>query len=117
MEEFKRGDILEGTKRKFNEAYHPVVFINGPGFSPLAVILTHSNKFPCNIKLFGSYVQEDSSYFVAHLIEKMAIWGPYTKVGELIEEDIKLIESSVSKSLITWDQYLDYKKDGCPEHS
>ena len=69
--------------------------------------------------LAGEY-DGKQSYFVAHLIEKMAEWGPYKKSNKLklSSDDLKLIESYVSnKSPITWDRYEKvYAKNGCPEH-
>jgi len=116
MNPFKKGDVLLGQKRNFEEAYHPIVFINGPVFAPSAVILTHSAKFPCNIKLSGKYGLE-SSYFVAHLIEKLAEWGPYKKIGQLSTSDLILIEKHISnQSPITWAEYEKYNKNGCPQH-
>jgi hypothetical protein len=113
---FKKGDILSGQKRKFDEAYHPVVFIDGPDFAPLVVILTHSDNFPCNTKLSGTY-DKNCSYFIAHLIEKMSEWGPYKKISELAEEDINFIETHISKNPITWKQYKEYTRNGCPDHN
>lgn len=81
MNNFKRGDILRGTRQSFNEAYHPVVFIDGPEFAPFAVILTHKDDHPCNFKLSGTY-DGKPQYVVAHLIEKLAEWGPYQKKRE-----------------------------------
>ena len=115
MNKFKKGDILIGSKRKFDEARHPIVFINGPDLAPQAVILTHSANFPCNIKLSKIY-DRDASYFVAHLIEKMSEWGPYKKVGKLTKDDISLIEDNISDHVITWKQYKSYTKGGCPDH-
>ena len=117
---FKKGDILIGDKRKFTEAYHPIVFINGPDDAPLAVVLTHSdnNKFTCNIKLSNIYGSGDKfSYFIAHLIEKMSEWGPYKKIGKLTEGDIDIIEAHISKNPITWNQYIEYAKNECPDHN
>lgn len=117
MENYKKGDILVGKDRAFKSAYHPIIYIDGPKVAPLAVILTHANSFSCNIRLSGGYDVE-TSYFVAHLIEKMSGWGPYTKVGELTTEDMNLIEAHISDlAPITWEQYEGHTRNGCLEHN
>lgn len=117
MNNFKKGDILVGEDKSFKGAYHPIIYIDGPETAPLAVVLTHSNKFSCNIKLLGSY-DVKTSYFIAHLIEKMSEWKPYKKVGELKKEDIDLIQTHISdQAPITYEQYKNYTKGGCPDHN
>lgn len=116
MNNFKKGDVLVGSKRSRDGAYHPIVFIDGSDDVPIAVVLTHSNDFPCNIKLLNSY-GDKNSYFIAHLIDKMSEWGPYKKVDELKKEDIDLIETHVSnQTSITWMQYEEYTEGKCPDH-
>ena len=116
MNNFHEGDILIGTKRKFVEAYHPLVFISGSTEAPFVVVMTHSNNFPCNLPLNGVY-DKQPSYFVAHLIEKMADWGPYEKQGKLTSEDLRLIKKHISDTNpITWAMYEEYTKHGCPNH-
>lgn len=115
---FKKGDILWGKRREFDEAWHPIVYMGGPNESPLAVVLTHESAFPCNIPLNQRY-GEKQSYFIGHLIEKMSEWGPYTKSNrlELSKEDLKLILAEIeNQSSMTWDQYMNYTKNGCIRH-
>lgn len=113
---FQEGDILIGTKRMFTESYHPIVYISGPAEAPLAVVLTHSGNFTCNLKLAGAY-DSKPSYFVAHLVEKMAEWGPYKKLGQLNPEDLNLVKKHISDTTpITWAEYQDFTKNGCPDH-
>lgn len=117
---FVKGDILVGTNRAFEKAYHPIVYIHGPQTAPLAVVLTRSRDFPCNKSLQHIYDSKGGNvqYFVAHLIEKMPDWSPYVKVGKLHSDDLKLIESSIKDSNpMTWQQYEDYTKGKkCPDH-
>ena len=118
MKTFKKGDVLRGDKRKFKESYHPIVYISGSIEAPLAVVLTHAEtkKFPCNLKLSGIY-DDESQYFVGHLLQKMAEWGPYKKEGELSKEDLKLVEDTIrGMGSMTWDEYLRYTSSGCPIH-
>ncbi|MFA6077315.1 MAG: hypothetical protein WC735_04560 [Candidatus Paceibacterota bacterium] len=118
MEKFKKGDILWGTKRSFKEAWHPIVFIQGPCEAPLAVVLTHDNNHACNILLNKQY-DGKQSYFIAHLIEKMSAWGPYTKSNklELDPDDLVLIEKHIKNHVqITWSQYEACTQNGCPDH-
>ena len=47
----------------------------------------------------------------------MSEWGPYRKEGEITEADMKLIEKSiVGMGSITWAEYLEYTRNGCPDH-
>jgi hypothetical protein len=120
MEDFKKGDILVGQKRAFNKAYHPIVYISGIKEAPLAVVLTHSTGFSCNMPLKNIYDGKENKvqYFVAHLIEKIADWGHYEKIGELKAEDLELIEDQIKDfSSMTWSEYEEYTKGKkCPDH-
>jgi len=120
MKNFEKGDILIGQKRAFDEAYHPIVYVSGSEEAPLAVVLTHSTGFPCNMKLLNIYdgKENKAQYFVAHLIEKMAEWGHYEKNGELYKEDLDLIESNINGlGHMTWSEYEEYAKGKkCPDH-
>jgi hypothetical protein len=114
---FVKGDILIGKDRSFSGAYHPIVFISGNENTPMAIILTHSKNFPCNISLSGKY-KGKKSYFIAHLIEKMSAWGPYKRIGSLTKNDIKLIDANISLlTPITWAQYEGYTNNGCTIHT
>jgi hypothetical protein len=116
MKNYKKGDILVGKDRSFKGAYHPIIFISGSNEAPLAVILTHSKNFSCNIGLSGTY-GPNTSYFVAHLIEKMSKWGPYRKVSKLTNKDLNLIQTHISGLVpITWGQYENHMKNGCTKH-
>ncbi len=115
---FKKGDILWGKRREFDEAWHPIVYMGGPSESPLAVVLTHESAFQCNIPLTQRY-GEKQSYFIAHLIEKMSEWGPYMKSNrlELSKRDLEVILAETeNQSSVTWDQYMNDTKDGCVKH-
>jgi hypothetical protein len=121
MNNFEKGDILVGKERAFEDAWHPIVFISGQEDAPLAVVLTHTGteQMPCNLRLQGIYdAQNDRpQYFVGHLIQKMSEWGPYRKVGRLIAEDLKEIERALpTKGSITWAEYQEYTRNGCPDH-
>lgn len=120
MGEFRKGDILKGTFRRFEEAYHPVVYLDGPGDAPLAVVLTSSPKYPCNKLLRPEHVESgvnhDGQYFVAHRIQKLKEWGPYRRVGRLTEAGIRFIEASLPDGSMEWDQYEKYKNLACSDH-
>lgn len=120
IEKLKKGDILVGQKRTFDKAYHPIVYIAGHEEAPLAVVLTHSNEFSCNMPLLDIYDGKENKvqYFVAHLIEKMAEWGHYEKIGKLHKKDMELIESHINDSKpMMWSQYEIYAKGkNCPDH-
>lgn len=124
MGNLKRGDILVGKKRERKKAWHPVVYIKEAVSAPLAVVLTHSGKYPCNIGLSNEYPDENGvvkpSFFIRHLIQKIEEWGPYNKkIGELSKGDLELVESHISDlTQITYAEYEEYTKNGrdCPEH-
>lgn len=117
MNKFKKGDVLWGTERKFQNAWHPIVYIDGPSEAPLAIVLTSEGEIPCNMPLLNVYRENEPSYFVGHLIQKMAEWGPYEKFASLKNEDLDLIEKHIaSQQSMTWAEYLTYKKNGCPDH-
>ncbi len=118
MKKFKRGDILWGTERGRKEAWHPIVFIDGPSDAPLAVVLTHKKDHLCNIEL-GKQYDNEKSYFIAHLIEKMYEWGPYEKSDKLKLDpnDLALIEQHIQGTAsMSYAQYEEYTKGGCPDH-
>ncbi len=115
MEKFNKGDILWGKKK---QAWHPIVYISGPEEAPLAVVITSKKECSCNISLRTSY-RDERSYFIAHLIAKMAEWGPYTKSDKLklSEEDLSFVLSSVTNhQSMTWKHYEKNIKNKCPEH-
>ena len=123
MNNFKKGDILRGSKILFPEAYHPIIFLGGNDDAPLAVILTTSGNFPCNIEMTavhfkdGYYRNDKPSYFVAHRIQKMAEWGPYHKDGQLTVEGISFIESNLADlGSMTWSEYEILETEGCRHH-
>ncbi len=123
MFNFKKGDILEGKERGYNEAKHFIVFISGSKEVPNGIIMTHKphEEVACNIKLNNKYKlskkdNDRDSYFVAHLIEKVEDWGPYKKINKISKKDLILINSYIKGTPITWSQYLKYTKDGCHEH-
>jgi hypothetical protein len=120
MSRFEKGDVLRGRKEKRGreEAYHRIVFIDGSDEAPRAVVLTRSDKFSCNFALSGRYIK-NQLYFIAHLIQKMAEWGPYEKEYELTKEDLCSVEKHISdSSSITWSEYEEHTKKGrdCPDH-
>jgi len=117
MGKFKKGDVLWGTERKFQEAWHPIVYISGPSEAPVAVVLTSEGGVSCNVPLHNIYRDNDPSHFIDHLIQKMAEWGPYEKFATLKQEDLELIERHMAnKQSITWFEYQEYSRNGCPEH-
>lgn len=118
MGKFKRGDILWGTNRGREEAWHPIVYIDGPSDAPMAVVLTHEDSYPCNMELSKQY-DNKKSYFIAHLIEKMHEWGPYNKSNKLKldPKDLALIEHHIQgQSSMPYSQYEKYTENGCPDH-
>ena len=60
----------------------------------------------------------ETSYFVAHLIEKMSEWGPYKKVNKLSDNDLNIVKSYIEGlTPIAWFQYENYAKNGCSYHN
>lgn len=119
---FQRGDILRGSKRARTEAWHPIVYLDGPEEAPLAVMLTHTDNVaePCNVKIEQAYIRGGldgrEQYFVAHRLQKLSEWAPYKKVGELTNEGIDFVESQLPAGSLTWDEYEKLTKNGCQHH-
>lgn len=120
MNEFEKGDILQGAERGRQEAFHLVVYLDGPSDAPRGVMLTSSNRYACNKLLQPGHVESGAmatgQYFVAHRLQKLKEWGPYTKIGRLTVEGVDFIESELSAGSIEWDEYRKRTANGCPEH-
>jgi len=121
METFKVGDILLGTSRARAEARHRVVYLSGSSENPVGVVLTHSNKFPCNIEMKPEHIEsgtdKEPQYFVAHQIQKLSEWGPYERIGNLSSQGVGFVIANLSHDIVTWDEYLTRTTEGCPDHA
>lgn len=111
---FSIGDILEGTNRKFHEAFHYVVFYAGdPDDDFCGGFITTSPKYqniPMKSEHFesGHKIGYNNSYLAAHKFIKLKDWGPYTKVGRLTREGIQFMEEKIGELQAVL--YTDYIK-------
>ena len=111
---FSIGDILEGTNRKFNEAYHYVVFYAGNTDDDFCGgFITTSPKYqniPMKSEHFesGHKIGYNNSYLAAHKFIKLKDWGPYTKVGRLTREGSQIMEKKIGELQAVL--YTDYIK-------
>lgn len=106
---FQKGDILQGTNRGRNAAYHYIVYL-GQSLNRafVGVILTTSDKWHNNVPLsedfferedeFGKShkVQYNNSHFMRVKLDKPADWGPYRKVGQITAAGVEFIENHIS---------------------
>lgn len=120
MSHFQKGDILQGAKCGRQEAFHRVVYLDGPCDAPRGVMLTSSNKYPCNKLLQPEHVEGGAKtvgqYFVAHRLQKLKEWGPYKTIGRLTAEGVAFIESQLPEGSMEWSRYQTHKENGCPDH-
>ena len=115
-QDFEKGDIIRGSEKSFDGAYHPIVYLGGSVQSPIGVVITHSDNYPCNKQMEREYFQETGnwfsnerkSYIIAHKFQKLEDWGPYSKVGKLTDVGLAFVESHVKN--IGSETYFDYVK-------
>lgn len=110
---FKKGDIIQGSKRNKSEAYHPIIY-----FGEIDIdffhggMITHSNMSD-NMELYDIHfdikISHDGrpSFFVKNYLIKKQEWGPFRLIGKLSSEGIKYIEENISStSPELWEDYL-----------
>jgi hypothetical protein len=120
MENFKFGDIIEGTKTR-----HPIVFFSVKNKDQFyGCIITHSERYSNNFTFKKEHflekdengrdykVQYENSFYVKLKLEKQNDWGPFLKIGALSNEGIKIIKSNVQiEQPVEWRKYMKiYKK-------
>ena len=113
---FNIGDILKGTRRGKNEAFHPIIYLGEASQNQIDFfiggMITHSKKFR-NIKFkdihYKVKIDNDSrsSYFVNNYLYKKQEWGPFRIIGKLSKEGIGFVLDNIkgSKPEI-WEKYL-----------
>jgi len=107
--EYKNGDILKGSNRHRDAAFHYIVFLEGSDIdSFIGAVLTHSNGYEDNIlmkkKHFKKVTPEggefEFKYESTHLVKgrfiKLNDWGPLEKIGELTQAGINFVEFSTN---------------------
>lgn len=116
----KKGDILRGSKRGRDAAYHFIIFLDGINDNSfIGGVLTHSNRYKNNILMKEEYFQKtnegdekyefefDNTHLVKGRFIKLQDWGPFEKIGELTDTGIKFVESQISdRKPILWDEYI-----------
>ncbi|PIE85458.1 hypothetical protein CSA08_01730 [Candidatus Gracilibacteria bacterium] len=113
--EFKKGDIIwsEYEDRDSKKLKHPAIFCNYEGTDFYGIMLTHSKKYPDNIKMERDHFEiwtklsfKKEIYFVNQLLRKFKDWKPI-KIGKLTEDGIYFIEKKLTKKkAITFEDYI-----------
>ena len=115
----KKGEIYYGSKRGWDAAWHPIVYLkSNDKDSFVGGVLTHS-KDQGNILMKKEHFEEkDSSgrkyklgfnntYLVIGRFIKTKEWGPYNKIGQLSEKGVAFVEKATKKfSPKFWDDYV-----------
>ncbi len=107
------GDIIIGTHKRRNEAYHPIIYlgeIDETFFS--GVMLTHDSRQE-NIELVNEHFEqkidndERPSFFVGNYLIKKQEWGPFHKVGKLSEIGLQHIHQNLDGTEpLIWEGYI-----------
>jgi len=111
--EFEQGDVLRGTKRRRDEAYHPIIYLSEyDGTFFLGGMITHSpnnGNIPLKEEHFQSKdgIDGKPQFFVNQFLLKKQEWAPFTKIGKLSQKGIKHVLSYIEKTEpLYWDDYL-----------
>ena len=115
-QDFKKGDIIQGSKCCFCEAYHPIIYLGGNTRAPIGAVFTHSGNYSCNKLMQPEYFEESKkwfngeceSYLIAHKFQKLEEWGPYCKVGKLTDAGLRFVEELVGH--LTSEPYSEYER-------
>ncbi len=102
MPDFEPGDILRGSKRRRDQAYHPIIFLEAlDDWCFCGGMLTHSGDYG-NIKLgeehFEKKINDDPrpNYFVPARLLKKNDWGPFQKVGKLSASGVAFVQAHLN---------------------
>ncbi|MEC7264685.1 MAG: hypothetical protein VXW38_13170 [Bacteroidota bacterium] len=105
---FNRGDIIVATSREVSAGFHYIIYYNritGEEFAGTFITRTsyHGRNIPmqdihfierdANGELYQ--IQNLNSFFIPAKLIKLESWGPFFKVGELSQEGIALLESTI----------------------
>ncbi len=117
----ERGDILEGTERDLDKAYHRIVYLDThDGATFVGAVLTHRRKD--NVLMdeahFRKIDSENKPYIfvfentclVKGRFIKLQNWGPFKKIGEVTAEGLKFIETQTqNEPLMLWEHRVPSK--------
>lgn len=116
----EKGDILKGSKRERDAAYHYIVFLDGKDDNLfIGAVLTHSDRYKNNILMKEGHFKETTAegkkykfrFNNTHLVKgrfiKLQDWGPFRKIGELTKAGIEFVESETGdRGPMFWDEYI-----------
>lgn len=113
MSYIQEGDIIIGSKRKRNQAYHPIIYLGERDTDFFeGGMITHSEKYG-NVKLEDSHFIQNivkdkrPSYLVRNYLLKKQEWGPFHVVGKLSQEGIEYIRECLNGTEpLIWEDYL-----------
>jgi|SRR3989338_2529917 len=114
-----KGDILMGSKRDRDAAFHSIVHLEGNLDDDfIGTVLTHSGEYTDNVLMDRKHFKKcdiegkeysfffDNTYLVSRRFSKLKDWGPFKKIGELTKEGVNFVESKmVGKDPILWSEY------------
>lgn len=103
-EHFTIGDILLGTVRGRDEAFHPILYLGEfDHINFLGGMITHSPKYgnkllsEMHFDIVPPSKKPGPTYFVRKKLLKKSEWGPFTKVGQLSREGIDYVNGTIDK--------------------
>ena len=118
--EFKKGDLISGSERGRDKAFHCIVFLDGIDVdSFVGAVLTHSSRYKNNILMEDGHFEKvtpenkeykfkfDDTYLVEGRFIKLQNWGPFEKIGKLTSIGLEFLDSKISlKEIMLWDEYI-----------
>jgi hypothetical protein len=118
MNQFQKGDILQGSDRSYDAAKHYIVFdrpFGGDDF--IGGMITHMQSDK-NIQMQETHFEEidkggdkyevqfDNTLLVKAKLRKFIIWGPFTLVGKLTPDGVAFFDKTTGNlNVETWDEY------------
>ena len=119
MKDVKKGDILEGSKRTPDTAYHYIIFLEGKNEDFfIGGVLTHNGFYKNNVLMDVKHFERnsgngkefkfkfDETYLVKGKFIKLQDWGPFKKIGRLTQKGINFVQSETDgENPILWEEY------------
>ena len=101
--DFKPGDILQATRRKITEGFHPIVFVSGRSARNfIGAMITHHQDERRNRKMDSLHFENgyaldyDNSYLVRGRFIKPEEWGPFRKIGQLTPIGLEFVMKEIT---------------------
>ena len=119
IDNFLKGQILLGNRRKHPDAIHPILFLrynekHSTSFF-IGLMLTKSGGED-NIKMRPEHFTEGFMFNDTHVVNAVLVkpleWGPFKQIGSLSDSGIQFIDGSfpVIDEGQLWEEYLKRKR-------